>query len=977
MLGTALLVQLASWAAPQPCFAQRTVRVDKKGAELSVPSQAWLSLVETGADIEFELNGRWQSVNFPATRVASQYFLNWPQATIKVRSVAQSASFDLQSQCQPPDLKVQNWITESQQLADLITDGKNSPNLSGRIQALIATSSNPLDRARSTQLLANYYLKESQFQLSERRFFDAANEYILIAQPALSGISLLGAVEALDRSNKSHNSLTHALKAQEYLRNSPYLYFLLRASERICIDGKQANISKLLACVRASALAYAQLGEDLDALASALDVAQYQRANAEEIDFKPAIKAYDTLEDKAENAVHMGRFWLFSALLARDQGKLASSFAFFQSALQYFAKARQHSERWHANTYSQISDLYIQLGLFEQAEYVLLQALKNIDPAHQPLRAASIFQRLGEQNAAQNETQQSAHWFSTADHIRQLMGADIDRKSAAIVRAEVLLDQEPSSKLYQAIEDLLPIPASGMERYFIVKARLLLRLARVDEAAELLGKISANPKALLPKLSVALARSELALAQLDLTRAQTTLSGLIRALAETADQSHTSALAYLTLRSGERVRRAWVDAQTPTSDPAMVFQTALLANPARFMTSVISPIKAEQSVAKQSAGEVGFLVQLAGPQASAPERFKAVNIPALADFQKRLSTDGSALILVPGDKQTLALWITSQRTNLILLVGHKQIQEQIQVLAHLLAEPITAPMASEAAASALSATLFKDVPASPAPKRLWIVADELSAAIPFSTLYWPGSSEPLLSQTDISLITGMRANAGQPAALSRHKAKDSVFFAPAYRAASKQLQSLDFASVERAGIERESGSTWQAFVGQSATRDAFQDLLQSPGVWLHVAAHGRADPGVLGHAGLWLANADGPDADFLSWLELGNLRSQVELLVLNACQSATGAQPSRQANISFALAMSTSGAHHVVAALWPVSDVASGTWIPEFYRHLALTHQADTSAAALRQAQLRLYESPHYRHPFYWASLVHFQRLDF
>ena len=166
-------------------------------------------------------------------------------------------------------------------------------------------------------------------------------------------------------------------------------------------------------------------------------------------------------------------------------------------------------------------------------------------------------------------------------------------------------------------------------------------------------------------------------------------------------------------------------------------------------------------------------------------------------------------------------------------------------------------------------------------------------------------------------------------------------------------------------------------MGQSATRGAFQDLLQTPGLWLHVAAHGRADPGVLGNAGLWLANADGPDVDFLSWLELGNLRTQAELLVLNACQSATGAQPSRQANVSFALAMSASGANHVVAALWPVSDVASGTWIPAFYRHLALSNQANTSAAALRQAQLSLYHSPHYRHPFYWASLVHFQRLDF
>ena len=256
------------------------------------------------------------------------------------------------------------------------------------------------------------------------------------------------------------------------------------------------------------------------------------------------------------------------------------------------------------------------------------------------------------------------------------------------------------------------------------------------------------------------------------------------------------------------------------------------------------------------------------------------------------------------------------------------------------------------------------------------MADELSAAIPFSALPWPGGVAPLVQSTDISLMTGVRVDPALQAA--RSAPGRPTFFAPAYTAAGAgALQSLEFAGLERARIERESVKTWAAMTGANATRAAFQDLIQTPGAWLHVAAHGKADPGVLGNAGLWLANSEGPDADFLSWLELGNIRNQAELMVLNACQSATGAQPSRQANVSFALAMSTSGANHVVAALWPVSDVASGTWIPAFYRQLGQSGNAEQSAAAVRQAQLSLYHSPHYRHPFYWASLVHFRRVVF
>jgi len=78
--------------------------------------------------------------------------------------------------------------------------------------------------------------------------------------------------------------------------------------------------------------------------------------------------------------------------------------------------------------------------------------------------------------------------------------------------------------------------------------------------------------------------------------------------------------------------------------------------------------------------------------------------------------------------------------------------------------------------------------------------------------------------------------------------------------------------------------------------------------------------------------------------------------------------------LSFAGAVSAAGVDQVVAALWPLSDAATVRWVPAFYRALD-DADLNSSAEALRQAQLELRASRHFRHPFYWASLVHFRHL--
>ncbi|RCJ19605.1 hypothetical protein A6770_05545 [Nostoc minutum NIES-26] len=102
----------------------------------------------------------------------------------------------------------------------------------------------------------------------------------------------------------------------------------------------------------------------------------------------------------------------------------------------------------------------------------------------------------------------------------------------------------------------------------------------------------------------------------------------------------------------------------------------------------------------------------------------------------------------------------------------------------------------------------------------------------------------------------------------------------------------------------------------------------------------------------------------------------VELLVLSACETATGDE---RAVLGLAGMAVRSGARSTLATLWPVGDASTTKFMGEFYEHLK--KPAGKQADALRNAQLSLLESlkinppfPELKnlppHPYYWAPYV-------
>ena len=97
----------------------------------------------------------------------------------------------------------------------------------------------------------------------------------------------------------------------------------------------------------------------------------------------------------------------------------------------------------------------------------------------------------------------------------------------------------------------------------------------------------------------------------------------------------------------------------------------------------------------------------------------------------------------------------------------------------------------------------------------------------------------------------------------------------------------------------------------------------------------------------------------------GQERSPIELLILSACQTATG---DKRAVLGLAGVAMRSGARSTLATLWSVQDQSTAELISQFYK--TLNQPGVSKAEALRQAQLSLLHSPQYQHPFYWAPFV-------
>lgn len=140
---------------------------------------------------------------------------------------------------------------------------------------------------------------------------------------------------------------------------------------------------------------------------------------------------------------------------------------------------------------------------------------------------------------------------------------------------------------------------------------------------------------------------------------------------------------------------------------------------------------------------------------------------------------------------------------------------------------------------------------------------------------------------------------------------------------------------------------------------------------LHFATHGTGDRNGVSGSGLVLSlfDAQGRDIDgFLSARRIGASRVPVPLVVLGACDTASGRTVQDEGTFGVAYAFLQAGARRVVATLWPIDDATMPELMDRFYADPRLAVQQP--AQALRQAQLALLERYPQANPALWAGVA-------
>jgi CHAT domain-containing protein/Tfp pilus assembly protein PilF len=138
---------------------------------------------------------------------------------------------------------------------------------------------------------------------------------------------------------------------------------------------------------------------------------------------------------------------------------------------------------------------------------------------------------------------------------------------------------------------------------------------------------------------------------------------------------------------------------------------------------------------------------------------------------------------------------------------------------------------------------------------------------------------------------------------------------------------------------------------------------------VHFATHGLLNNKHPELSGLVLSLVDKegkPRNGFLKLQDIYELKLPVDLVVLSGCETGLGQEISGEGLIGLTRGFMYAGASRVLASLWSVSDAATADLMADFYK--AMQQERMRPAAALRDAQIRMWRRGRWSAPYYWAA---------
>jgi tetratricopeptide (TPR) repeat protein len=267
----------------------------------------------------------------------------------------------------------------------------------------------------------------------------------------------------------------------------------------------------------------------------------------------------------------------------------------------------------------------------------------------------------------------------------------------------------------------------------------------------------------------------------------------------------------------------------------------------------------------------------------------------------------------------------------------------------------------------------------PGIERLILVPDGPLHRLPFDALRAGGDRRPLAARYELviapsaTLWLHWRGTAQAPAGRRALAFADPELETSGDRQATERnavleeglrLGRLPHARRESRALERHLGGV-EALVGRQASERALKDRNLRDYDILHFAAHAIADDSHPERSAVLLSRgADGEDG-LLQAREIEELDLDGRIVVLSACQTASGAVVGGEGVLSLARAFFAAGAQSVIGTRWPIRDQDAAALFDTFYRAVGA---GASLSEALTQAKVEAITAG--RPAAAWASLV-------
>jgi CHAT domain-containing protein/Tfp pilus assembly protein PilF len=251
--------------------------------------------------------------------------------------------------------------------------------------------------------------------------------------------------------------------------------------------------------------------------------------------------------------------------------------------------------------------------------------------------------------------------------------------------------------------------------------------------------------------------------------------------------------------------------------------------------------------------------------------------------------------------------------------------------------------------------------------KIFIVGDEALSGLNFETLQTPGDdSHYWIEDVTITNAKSLQLLSMKEPEEPRYADRRILLMGdPVYR--KDEYAELPNASSEIAKIASHfSDDRRTVLTGLQASPEAYQLSQAGQFSYIHFVAHATANmTSPLDSAVVLSSDRDDAAIYKLYARDILKQNLHADLVTVSACYGSGLRNYSGEGLVGLAWAFLRAGSHHVIGAMWEVSDVSTPLLMDHLYGELAKGNQPD---AALRSAKLSMIHSDGiFRKPLYWA----------